>query len=70
MWGTQNGRPNVALIWMDFDNDILDIEAYDYSTGLSPYPMKAFVPRITSNRLSYVFIAPRTNEVIDRNGGF
>lgn len=68
MWGTDNGKQNVALIWMDFDTDILDIEAYDYSYAgaVNPYPMKVFVPRITSKTLSYVFVAPRTNEIIDR----
>lgn len=54
---------------MDFDDDILDIEGFDFSVGLSPYPMKAFVPRVSSNTLSYVFIAPRTNDLIDRKGG-
>lgn len=29
IWQTQNGKPNVAVIWMDFEDDILDIEGYD-----------------------------------------
>ena len=32
-------------MWMDFNDDILDIEGYAFANLPSPYPMKLFVPR-------------------------
>lgn len=55
---------------MDFEDDILDIEGFAFGSAPSPYPMKLFVPRIAGGVQSFVFVAPRTNELIDNNGGF
>ncbi len=59
---------------MDFDDDILDIEAYDISKLRFPnYPQKLFVPRLgnsSSTIQSFVLISPRSNAEIDQNGGF
>jgi hypothetical protein len=54
---------------MDFDDDILDIEAYDLkSLPFTNYPQKLFVPRIgnaSSTLQTFVFISPRSNAAID-----
>ncbi len=59
----------MAVIWMDFEDDILDIEGYALNTlPFANYPQKLFVPRIgnaSSTLQSFVFISPRSNAAID-----
>ena len=59
---------------MDFEDDILDIEGYALGNlPFSNYPQKLFVPRLgnaSSTIQTFVFVSPRSNAVIDQNGGF
>lgn len=74
IWQTENSSPNIAIIWMDFEDDILDIEGYDLGDiPFTNYPQKLFVPRLgnaSSTLQTFVFISPRSNADIDQNGGF
>ncbi|CDW88139.1 neurohypophysial n-terminal domain containing protein [Stylonychia lemnae] len=70
MWGTQNSQANLALIWMDFNDQIIDIESASFNNLPSPYPQKILVPRTIETTQSFVFVAPRTNDPIDIKGGF
>lgn len=39
IWQTENGNPSVSLVWMDFEDNILNIEGYDLGTlSFSNYP--------------------------------
>ena len=74
IWQTQNGNPSVSLVWMDFEDNILNIEGYDLGTlSFSNYPEKFFVPRLgnsSSTMQSFVFISPRSNDPVDQWGGY
>ena len=55
---------------MDFADSILDIEGYSINSTVSPYPMKILVPKTSMDFPNFIFVAPRTNDLIDIHGGF
>ena len=61
MWSTYGNTANLALIWMDFSDDILDIEAYAFSQLPSPYPTKLFVTRTNNTNITFMLASPRSN---------
>jgi hypothetical protein len=69
VWASHQNSANVALIWMDFEDDILDIEGYAISSmNFTNYPQKLFVPRLgnaSSTMQSFVLISPRSNAETD-----
>jgi hypothetical protein len=73
-WKTLGNGTNLALIHIDFDDMILDIEAMDYSNKLTdnyinPYPMKFFLVNPKFVEQNFIFVTHRTNEAVDRKGG-
>lgn len=73
-WKTLGNGTNLALIHLDFDDLILDIEAMDFknpssSDYINPYPMKLFLIRSTDVQQNFIFVTHRTNEAVDRKGG-
>jgi len=73
-WKTLGTGTNLALIHLDFDDQILDIEAMDFQNKLSPdyinpYPMKFFLIRSVNVSQDFIFVTHRTNEPVDRKGG-
>jgi hypothetical protein len=73
-WKTLGNGTNLALIHLDFDDLILDIEAMDFQNKesvdyINPYPMKFFLIRSINVTQNYIFVTHRTNEPVDRKGG-
>jgi hypothetical protein len=73
-WKTIGNDTNLALIQLDFDDLILDIEAFDYNNPASPnfinpYPMKMFLIRSANVQQNFILVTHRSNEVVDRKGG-
>ena len=73
-WKTLGNGTNLALIHLDFDDLILDIEAMDFKNPnsldyINPYPMKFFLIRSTDVQQNFIFVTHRTNEAVDRKGG-
>jgi hypothetical protein len=54
---------------MDFTDLILDIEGYDMSLTITPYPTKFFVSRTSGVKQTLVFVSHRSNSIVDYKGG-
>lgn len=73
-WKIIGNVTNLAMILIDWDDLILDIEAVDAlnplsATYVNPYPTKFFLVRTTNVQQRFIFVTHRTNEVVDRKGG-
>ena len=71
-WKTQNSKENIAIIIFDFDDQILEVEAYDrsLSTTVNPYPTRMFVNRVPGTvKERYTLISHRSNKQVDKKGG-
>ncbi len=73
-WKTIGNDTNLALIHIDFEDLILDIEAFDYTLKssvnyINPYPMKFFLIRSQDVQQNFILVTHRTNELVDRKGG-
>ncbi len=73
-WKTIGSGTNLAVIHIDFDDMIIDIEAQDYSNKnsigyLNPYPTKFFLVRTKEVEQNFIFVTHRSNEFVDRKGG-
>lgn len=51
-WAVQNGKPNLAIILIDFTDQILQIEGYDITLTSTPYPypVRFFLARYSGVR--------------------
>ena len=67
-----NGETTIGLIRMNFQDEIVNVEGHPLSSQPDPHPTYALVaPKdpITSMYMDFVFIAHRSNEVTDYQGG-
>lgn len=70
IWSTKNRNKNVVIIWMDFKDNILDIEGYDVEDfEPQPYPTKMFVVRADDHNQTFIFASSRSNSEADKQGG-
>ena len=70
-WQTIGTNTNLAVIHIDFTDQIVDIVAWDYlninsADYISPFPMKFFLIRSQEVLQNWIFVTHRTNEVVDR----
>lgn len=73
-WKIQGNGTNLALIHIDFEDMIIDIESIDFENKqsldyINPYPMKFFLIRSSNVSQNFIFVTHRTNEAVDRKGG-
>ncbi len=67
-WAMRDGESTIALIRMNFDDQIINIEGHKISTLGMHHPTYALVAAkdpTTSSELEYIFAAHRSNEVTD-----
>lgn len=72
-YSTQNSKSNFALILMDYDGNIQEIESYDASDLVNDigedYPKDMIIARQNKHNPLYSFIGYRYNEVNKEKGG-
>ena len=44
-WATERDRANLVLMWLNFDNEIINIEGYDVELLEEPHPRKFMLNR-------------------------
>ena len=73
-WQVIGNGTNLAIIQLDFTDQIIDIEAFDYTNAssnnyINPYPMKMFLIRSKDVQQNFIFVTHRSNDAVDRTGG-
>jgi len=73
-WQIIGDLTNMAMIHIDFTDQIIDIEAQDYANAdglhpLNPYPMRFILVRSNLTIQNWIFVCHRSNEPVDRTGG-
>ena len=54
---------------IDFEDDILKAEGYDFNTFIEPYPTEFFVRRKNDHDQQFMFISHRSDKDSDKKGG-
>jgi hypothetical protein len=71
---TQNGKDNFALIFMDYDGNIQEVESYDTTDVANDlngdYPKELIVARKDKQEPLYAFLSYRYSDDIKLKGGF
>jgi hypothetical protein len=72
-FSTQNGNSNFAILMMDYETNIIEIESYDSSDPTNnlgaAYPKKLVVGRHNKNGPLFAFISTRDNGDNNQGGG-
>jgi hypothetical protein len=72
-YSTQNTNSNFAIMLMNYDGDIQEIESYDSSDAANdlgaPYPKKLVVGRQNKNGALFTFISTRDDGTNNQGGG-
>jgi hypothetical protein len=73
-YSTQNGVDNFALIFMDYDGNIQEIESYDTTDVANDlngdYPKELIIARKDKQELLYAFLSYRDHDDLNFKGGF